>query len=324
MDFLFVLQSFRESAGGIFTAFFQKMTLFGELNTTLVLLAIIYWCIDKKTGKFLMTGWCWNRLLNGFLKITACVYRPWILDSRIVPDQTALATATGYSFPSGHCVNSGSVFGGIALKKDTKTSLRVLCLISLLLVAFSRLYLCVHTPADVIVGAVCALLIMWFCRIVLQKTESKQNADIVIAAISIVISIAIAFYAQFKSYPVDYDKEGKILVEGIKMASDCFKGVGWSLGYFVGAVLEKRYVNFSSDGTVQQRAIRLVGGLLGFYFVNLILCSIIKLFITGTLATIVTNFFVMLYITLIFPYFIKTGQAASGVGDQNRSGILPG
>ena len=308
MEFLLVLQSFRENAGSIFTAFFQKVTFFGELNTALVLLAIIYWCIDKETGKFLMTGWCWNRLLNGFLKITACVYRPWILDSRIVPDEAALATATGYSFPSGHSVNSSSVFGGIALKRGIKTSLRVLCIISILLVAFSRLYLCVHTPKDVIVGVGCTLIVMWLCRILLQKTEDKKNADLVIAAISIVIGIAIAFYAQFKSYPVDYDAEGKILVDGIKMASDSFKGVGWSLGFFIGSVLEKRYVNFTSDGTIQQRAARLVGGLLGFYFVNLILCSIIKLFITGTLATIVTNFVVMFYITLIFPYFIRIGQ----------------
>lgn len=308
MEFLYQLQSFREIAGNIFTAFFQKMTFFGELNTTLVLLAIIYWCIDKKTGKYLMTGWCWNRLLNGFLKITACVYRPWILDSRIVPDETALATATGYSFPSGHSVNCSSVFGGIALKKYIKKTLRVLCGIIILLVCFSRLYLCVHTLKDVLVGVCCALLIMWFSRIILEKTENKKNADLFIAAISIAISIAIAFYAQLKSYPVDYDANGKILVEGIKMASDCFKGIGWTLGFFVGSILEKRFVNFTSDGTIQHRAIRLIGGLLGFYFVNFILCSIIKMYITGTAATIVTSFIVMLYITLGFPYIIKKSE----------------
>lgn len=308
MEFLNVLQSFREDFGSIFTAFFQKVTFFGELNTALILLAIIYWCIDKKTGIYLMTGWCWNRLLNGFLKVTACVYRPWIIDSRIVPDQTALATATGYSFPSGHSVNSTSIFGGISLKKGIKTSLRILCIIGFLLVAFSRLYLCVHTPKDVIVGVICSLIIMWVCMIVLRKTENKKNADLVIAAISIVIGIAIALYAQFKPYPVDYDADGAVLVEGIKMASDCFKGVGWSIGFFVGSVLEKRYVNFTSDGTIQQRAVRLFGGLLGFYFVNLILSSLVKLVITGTVATIVTSFIVMFYITFVFPWLIKIVQ----------------
>ena len=107
---------------------------------------------------------------------------------------------------------------------------------------------------------------------------------------------------------MDYDANGKILVEGIKMASDSFKGVGWALGFFAGSVIEKRYVNFSSEGTIQQRAVRLVGGLLGYYAVNFILCSILKLFITGTAATIVTNFLIMLYITLIFPFFIKKWQ----------------
>ena len=310
MDFLLFLQNFRESSNGLFTAFFQKATFFGELNTVLVLLAIVYWCIDKETGRFLMTGWCWNRLLNGFLKITACIYRPWISDPRIVPDASAVSTATGYSFPSGHATNAGSFFGGIAIKKkgEVKTSLRVLCIIIVLCNVFSRLYLGVHTPLDVFVGLGASVAVMFLCRIVLDRTKDKKNADIVVAAICVVIGIAIAIYASVKSYPVDYDAEGKLLVDGHKMAADSFKGVGWNLGFFIGAIIERRYVHFTSDGTMQERAVRLVGGLLGFYIVNLIVCNVLKLFITGNIATILTSFLQMFYIVLVFPWIISLTQ----------------
>ena len=42
------------------------------------------------------------RILNSFTKLTACVYRPWVADSKIKPFKGALADATGYSLPSGH------------------------------------------------------------------------------------------------------------------------------------------------------------------------------------------------------------------------------
>ena len=47
-----------------------------------------------------MMGWSGNRLVNGFLKVTFCVYRPWIRDARVQPDGNAVTAATGYSFPA--------------------------------------------------------------------------------------------------------------------------------------------------------------------------------------------------------------------------------
>ena len=41
-------------------------------------MAVLYWGFNKKLGTFLLMGWSANRLLNGFLKITVCAYRPWI------------------------------------------------------------------------------------------------------------------------------------------------------------------------------------------------------------------------------------------------------
>ena len=106
INVLYALQEFRNGTGGILAGFFSKMTWLGELNTAIVIMAIIYWCVSKDFGVYFLMGWSGNRLVNGVLKVTVCAYRPWIRDARIVPYGDSITTATGYSFPSGHTMNA--------------------------------------------------------------------------------------------------------------------------------------------------------------------------------------------------------------------------
>ena len=154
IEILLALQAFREGAGSCLTQFLSKMTWFGEMNIVLVIMGLIYWCVHKETGIYLLMGWSGNRVVNGVLKVTVCAYRPWIRDARMIPDPDALAAATGYSFPSGHSMNGSSLFGGMAIRRNLGVGLRTLCWIMLGLVAFSRIFLGVHTPQDILVGSV--------------------------------------------------------------------------------------------------------------------------------------------------------------------------
>ena len=144
INILLVLQDFRNGAGAFLSDFFSKMTFLGELTTAMVLMAIIYWSVSKDFGSYLLMDWSGNRLVNGVLKVTACAYRPWIRDARIVPYGNSMTTATGYSFPSGHTMNAASTFGGVAVRKDMPRVLRLTMGLTVLLVAFSRNFLGVH------------------------------------------------------------------------------------------------------------------------------------------------------------------------------------
>ena len=148
INILLGLQEFRNGAGAFLADFLLKMTYFGELNTVLVIMAVIYWCVSKDVGTYLLMGWSGNRILNGALKVTVCAYRPWIRDARILPYGDSINTATGYSFPSGHTMNAATVFGGGAVRKDLPGMLRAALGVMVVLVAFSRIYLGVHTPQD--------------------------------------------------------------------------------------------------------------------------------------------------------------------------------
>ena len=178
IDYLLLLQSFREGVGSVFTEFLSKMTWFGEMNVVLVITSLVYWCISKKTGTYLLMGWSGNRVVNGVLKVSVCAYRPWIRDARIIPDAAAIETATGYSFPSGHSMNAASLFGGLAIKREFKTGLRVLFWILLGLVAFSRNFLGVHAPQDVLVGAGSGVLVMFLTGKLLQWLDAHPEKDI--------------------------------------------------------------------------------------------------------------------------------------------------
>lgn len=301
IDYLLALQGFREGAGQIFRDFFMKMTFLSDKETSIVIVAIIYWCVSKEYGNWLWLGWSINRLINGFLKVTACVYRPWIRDARIIPDAEAKTGATGYSFPSGHSTNAASIFGSGIFYKKFRTGLRVLFGLLLILVAVSRNYLGVHTPQDVIVGLGVGLVVMYLISKLITWLDEHPEKEIPAAVIGISISIAVALYAGLKSYPVDYDENGAILVEGAKMAKDTYKAVGWSLAVWIGRILDRRYVHFSTDVPLTDKIFRLVAGLLSFYAVSLVICPAVKDLIPGPAGTVANTFLQIFYIIILFP-----------------------
>lgn len=305
ISILLGLQEFRNGAGSVFAGFLSKMTWLGELNTVIVIMALIYWCFSKETGTYLLMGWSGNRLANGLLKVTACAYRPWIRDARIVPYGDSITTATGYSFPSGHTMNAATVFGGGAVRRDFPRTLRVMLWFLVILVAFSRIYLGVHTPQDVLVGIAAGTLIMFLTVKLTQWVTSHPDKDLLVAGIGIAFAVAVAVYAAVKPYPIDKDETGKVLVEGAKMANDTYKGVSWCIAFLTGWILERRFVRFSTDVSMMQRTARLVFGLLSYYAVSLVLVPAVKNWIAGVPGTFVSCFLQMFYISFIFPCIFK-------------------
>ena len=302
MDILLGLQSFRNGSGAFLNDFLAKMTFLGELNTAIVIMAILYWAVSKELGTYLLMGWSGNRLVNGVLKVTVCAYRPWIRDARIIPYGNSMTTATGYSFPSGHSMNASTVFGGGMVRKDMPAALRVILGGILLLVGFSRLYLGVHTPQDVLVGFLAGCLVMWLTVRLMRWVEAHPEKDWVVVCAGLGLAAAVAVYAAVKSYPADYDAAGKLIVDGAKMANDTFKGVGWSAAFLIGWILERRFVGFATDIPLARKLTRAAGGLLGYYAFSLILVPLVKSWIPGPAGTIVSCFIQMFFVSFLFPW----------------------
>ena len=302
---LLALQEFRNGAGAFLADFLSKMTFLGELNFTLIAMAVIYWCVSRSFGTFLLMGWSGNRIINGLLKVTVCAYRPWIRDARIVPYGDSITTATGYAFPSGHSMNAASLFGGGLVRKELPRALRAVLGLILVLIPFSRLYLGVHTPQDVLVGTAAGLLVMWLTVKLIDWLAVHPKRDMLVMGLGIGIAVLVAVFAALKAYPEDYDAAGKLLVDGRKMANDTFKGVGWCIGFLMGWVLERRWIGFSTEVPMMTRITRFVTGLLGYYAVSLILMPLLKTWIPGAGGTILSCFVQMFYVSFLFPLCLK-------------------
>ena len=305
IEILLALQDFRNGPGAFLAGFLSKMTWLGELNTAIVILALIYWCVSKDFGTYLLMGWSGNRLVNGMLKVTVCAYRPWIRDARVLPYGDSITTATGYSFPSGHTMNVATIFGGGVVRKDIPRALRAVLGLLVLLVAFSRNYLGVHTPQDVLVGIVAGILVMYLTVKLMQWIKVHPEKDILVVCIGVGLAVLVAIYAAVKPYPTDTDAAGRVIVEGAKMANDTFKGVGWSVGFLTGWILERRFVQFSTDIPMMKRITRLTYGLLTYYVVSLIFVPLVKAWISGAPGTFVSCYLQMLYVAFIFPWLLK-------------------
>ena len=251
INYLLMLQNFREATGGVLDTFMEVITKLGETSIVVFFIGLIYWGVNKRQGIFLMFSLYTNRIINGFIKITACVYRPWIRDSRITPLPEAKVDATGYSFPSGHTTNAVSVWGGLAV--STKDGTRVpkwfsaILVVLVLLIGFSRNYLGVHTPQDVVVALIIGSAVLFLISKLMPIIDEHTNMDIWVLLGGVALCVLLILYAALKSYPVDYAADGSVIVEGSKMAVDSFKNAGMGIGFFIGWFIERRFIKFSTD-----------------------------------------------------------------------------
>ncbi|MBQ6411499.1 MAG: hypothetical protein IJI16_06080, partial [Atopobiaceae bacterium] len=97
IEYLLVLQELREAAGPLAEQFFLMVSnvLVGAIMTAVPF--VIYWCLDKRKGLFVLASFSVGTLVNNLVKSIACVPRPWLRDARITPRGAALPGATGYS-----------------------------------------------------------------------------------------------------------------------------------------------------------------------------------------------------------------------------------
>ena len=209
MDILYALEKIRTPfCNGVMSAVTQ---LGGEV-IFIVAAVVVFWCVSKWEGYYLMTIAFCGTVLNQFLKLICRVPRPWVRDPNFTIVESARAEATGYSFPSGHTQNAIGLFGGMARwggRRWVRLGLTALALV----IAFSRIYLGVHTPADVGVSLVlAAALVLGLYPLMRRAQEKPQYMGYVLAAM-LVVSGAFVVFVEAYGFSADTDAEN--LASGI-------------------------------------------------------------------------------------------------------------
>lgn len=272
INYLLFLQGIREATGGFLNGFFAFITNIAVDYYIVIPALIIFWCFDKKKGLRILATWGTALGFNAAMKSTFCVYRPWIRDSRVEPVAEVMKGATGYSFPSGHSSSSAGFYGGLFLAFKKYKGICIFAVVMTLLTMFSRNYVGVHTPQDVVVGALLGVIAAILVDRAIKFLDKHPEKDwMFLVGSTIVVGILLA-YIYFKSYPMDY-VDGALLVDPAKMTIDGFKDPGRFYGIIVGWFLERRFINFSTEGTTEQKVIRSLVGALLYIFVWTAVCD---------------------------------------------------
>ena len=267
IQYLLFLQNLRNITNNALTPFMEMISL-GAVTYLVIIPALIYWCVDKRSGLYTMACYTTTVAVNAVVKLTACIYRPWIRDDRVLPAGDAISTATGYSFPSGHTTTATPIYGALAVSAWKKMRwVSIVCIVFALLICFSRNYLGVHTPQDVLIGMTESVLILWaFFKLFAYLKEHPEKENIFLA-IGIVFGIAATVYISVKSYPMDY-VDGKLLVDPQKMMKDGYGDIAKLIAFCVGRFIEKTWVQFKPTCSKRNVVAGLVGMVIAYCIIE--------------------------------------------------------
>ena len=252
MDILYALEKIRTPFwNGVMSAVTQ---LGGEV-IFIVAAVVVFWCVSKWEGYYLMTIAFCGTVLNQFLKLICRVPRPWVRDPNFTIVESARAEATGYSFPSGHTQNAVGLFGGMARwggRRWVRLGLTTLALV----IAFSRMYLGVHTPADVGVSLVLAAALVLGLYPLMRRAQEKPRYMGYVLAAMLVVSGAFVVFVETCGFPADMDAEN--LASGI---GNAWKMLGAVAGMTLAWLLDRRYIHFETQAVWWVQVIKVAVGM---------------------------------------------------------------
>lgn len=252
MDILYALEKIRTPFwNGVMSAVTQ---LGGEV-IFIVAAVVVFWCVSKWEGYYLMTIAFCGTVLNQFLKLICRVPRPWVRDPNFTIVESARAEATGYSFPSGHTQNAIGLFGGMARwggRRWVRLGLTVLALV----IAFSRMYLGVHTPADVGVSLVLAAALVLGLYPLMRRAQEKPRYMGYVLAAMLVVSGAFVVFVEAYGFSADTDAEN--LASGI---GNAWKMLGAVAGMTLAWLLDQRYIHFETQAVWWVQVIKVAVGM---------------------------------------------------------------
>ena len=304
MELLYALESIR-------TPFLDKLmglvTNLGGEAVFIVAAIVVFWCLSKSCGYYMMTVGFAGTIINQFLKLWFRIPRPWVKDPNFTIVESARAEATGYSFPSGHTQNAFAVFGSPA-RFFKNTVLRIVFIFLIALTAFSRMYVGVHTPLDVGVSLIVGTILVFVIYPFFRDMDKSPKKVYIIFGIFIVLAAAFVAFVELYDFPADIDAEN--YASGLKNAyMILFCAIGLMLTFFI----DTKYVHFHTQAVWWEQIIKVVVGLAILLALKSVLkAPLLALFGGHSVAHGVRYFIVILFAGIVWPmtfkFFAKLGK----------------
>lgn len=218
---------------------FKALTFTGNEGFFLLLLPLIYWSLDRRTGARLTILFLFSAYVNAVAKVLAGQPRPFEYD----PGVRQLVEAGGGGFPIGHTQGAVVVCGYLA-SQFRKPWLWVIAGLLMIFIPLSRVYLGVHFPTDLLGGYLLGTVLLLFYL----SLEPIAEAWLIKKGILWQLGVAVILPALLILLFPGGEKFGITAAETL-------------MGMGVGFVLERRWIGFETDGIWWKIVLRfLLGG----------------------------------------------------------------
>lgn len=303
LAYLSELQKIRETLGEGFSRAVNSITSLFISPVLYLIFALIYWCVNKRKGIFYIFCLAGGNFLNTVLKTVFCVFRPWLVDSRIRPYEFTLEDASGYSFPSGHATAAGSIFGALARMEKKKKWLTAVCIGLCLLIGFSRNFLGVHTPQDVLAGFATSAVCIWGFGRMLPWIDRKDGRDTLVTAIALLLLTGGLILAVLRRYPLTLN--GEQVLDEVTVTKDIYTAIGIGYGLILGWYTERKRIGFEPDGSLKKRILRGALGTVGIGIVYLLPKQLMYTGLGDNWGRLVLYFITVFYVMAGWPWIDK-------------------
>ena len=283
------------------------VTQLGEQTILLAVGMVMLWSVDKKWGMRLFWLGLIGAVLNLLLKSIFVVPRPWVLDPNFQIVASAQAAATGYSFPSGHTQSAALLLGGVALWKN-KPWIWGLAIFGTLVVGFSRLYLGVHTPADVVVSLVLGAGLIAGAGVLFKRAEEKPHSMNALLLGGVVFACVVVLYTLFApagaNNVAEFDAHGR---------ENAYTALGAMLGLWCIQRADEKKIHFPTNAVWWAQAGKCVLGIGMVMLVRIVLKAPLHALFYGNEAAYGARYFLMAVTggvlwPLTFRFFSKLGK----------------
>jgi membrane-associated phospholipid phosphatase len=277
LDFGLQIILYLQSLGEWLAAPMQAISFLGNEEFFLLIMPILYWCLDTGIGLRIGLMLLLSSGLNSALKLVFHTPRPFYYSEAV----QAFDDETTFGVPSGHAQNAAAVWGLLAALLSRrlpayKTLIWGLALLLIFLIGLSRLFVGMHFPTDVLFGWAVGFALVWaFLRLEAPVSARLQALPLgssilsVFGASLLLILFAVLARLSLNAWTVPQAwldtaalTQPAALPDPLALAS-VFTSAGALFGFGAGALWLRANGGFDAGGPTWKRLARYPLGLIG-------------------------------------------------------------
>ncbi|MDD3626299.1 MAG: phosphatase PAP2 family protein [bacterium] len=276
-----IIKFFQQLQSPVLTNIFKIITELGSETFYIVLFPFILWSINFKKGVKLGIVFLLSVILNEILKALLGEPRPFELVSGL-----NLIEEHGFGIPSGHSQSAIVIWGIISTWTDKRIG-KFLCFLMIFLISFSRIYLGVHFPTDILGGWLVGGIILY----VYSKYSSQVSNWLDGLQMNIQLGIVLLFTIIISiTFPV----KNPVGLNGLLA------------GFGIGLAIMYQYYSFQFEQKIVKQTLRFIVGIVIVFPVYFLIRKIVPVetscfyFLLVYLNKMIVGFIIIFVVSFIF------------------------